>query len=193
MSIDLSKVSFKDLMSIFVSPPRLDALTTGVIDYNFKTKKVIADARLRNAKFLYSPMVETIYQEASINLLKETFSDSNLSLSYAKNIFDANIELHNESNHVSIRNLKINTKSKIVNALFDVNVQNMALSGKVYGTLDAPKINLNMQKLVRHEMDKQLDSFVGEDNRKMMESMPMGDMSKDMASGVGGAFMEMFF
>lgn len=50
-----------------------------------------------------------------------------------------------------------------------------------------------MQKLIRHEMDRQLDSIVGEGNRKMMEAMPMGDVAKDMASGVGGAFMGVFF
>ena len=50
-----------------------------------------------------------------------------------------------------------------------------------------------MQKLIRHEMDKQLDSIMGEGNRKMMENMPMGDVAKDVASGMGGAFMGMFF
>jgi len=72
-------------------------------------------------------------------------------------------------------------------------MQKKEFSGKVYGSLDSPKINLNMQKLIRHEMDRQLDSIMGEGNRKMMENMPMGGMAKDVASGMGGAFMGMFF
>jgi len=72
-------------------------------------------------------------------------------------------------------------------------MQNQAFSGKIYGDIKHPKINLDMQKLLRHEMDKQLDSFVGEDNRKLMQNMPMGDVAEDMASGMGGAFIEMFF
>jgi len=193
LSVDLSKTSFKSIISLFVSPPPLDAITTGSIEYNFDVKKVIVDAKLQNAHFIYSDSIENIYQEVGINLLQETFTDSNLSLTYEDNILDANIELHNAMSHISIRNVQIDTKSKRVDALFDINIQQVVLSGKVYGTLDEPKINLNMQKLVRHQMDKQLDSFVGQGNRKMMESMPMGDMSKDMASGVGGAFMEIFF
>lgn len=193
LAIDLANASFKDIVSTFSPHKRLDARTTGTIDYNFITQKVVVDTNLSSAKFLYSDVIETIYQEAGINLLQEVFDKSSLVAQYQNNLLKGNIELHNDNSHVSIRSVVINTKEETINALFDVNVQEMALSGKVYGELKHPKINLNMQKLVRHEMDKQLDSFVGEENRKMMESMPMGDMSKDMASGVGGAFIEMFF
>ena len=50
-----------------------------------------------------------------------------------------------------------------------------------------------MQKLIRHQMYKQLDSFMGKDNRKMMESIPMGNTAKDVASEFGAGFMGMFF
>jgi hypothetical protein len=52
---------------------------------------------------------------------------------------------------------------------------------------------LNFQKLLRHEMDRQMDSVVGKGNREMMDSMPMGEMPKDVASGMGGAMLDMFF
>jgi hypothetical protein len=193
LAIDLKNASFQNIISIFSTHKRLDALTTGTIDYDFIEKKFIVDTNLSHAKFLYSDVIETIYQEAGINLLEEIFHQSSLVAVYQNNLLKGNIELRNEKNHVSIRNVAINTKEDSINALFDVNIQDMALSGKIYGNLKHPKINLNMQKLVRHEMDKQLDSFVGKENREMMESMPMGDMSKDMASEVGGVFMEMFF
>jgi hypothetical protein len=101
--------------------------------------------------------------------------------------------MNNETSHLSLTNTQINTKANTINAFFDIKMQGSEFTGKIYGPLDKPKINLNMQKLIRHEMDRQLDSIVGEGNRKLMENMPMGDMAKDVASGMGGAFMGMFF
>ena len=72
-------------------------------------------------------------------------------------------------------------------------MQEQEFSGKVYGALDDPEVDLNMKKLIRHKMDKQMDSMVGKGNRKMMEKMPMGEAAKDAASGVAGGFMGVFF
>ena len=101
--------------------------------------------------------------------------------------------MNNKESHLSLIDTQIDTKLNTINAYFDIKMQQKEFSGKVYGSLDHPEVNLNMQKLIRHEMDKQLDSIMGEGNRKMMENMPMGDVAKDVASGMGGAFMGMFF
>jgi hypothetical protein len=42
-------------------------------------------------------------------------------------------------------------------------------------------------------MDKQLDGIIGKDGRKLMESMPMGGVAKDVATEVGASFMGIFF
>ena len=87
----------------------------------------------------------------------------------------------------------MNTNKNTINAYFDFKMQKQEFSGKVYGALDDPEVDLNMKKLIRHKMDKQMDSMVGKGNRKMMEKMPMGEAAKDAASGVAGGFMGVFF
>jgi hypothetical protein len=72
-------------------------------------------------------------------------------------------------------------------------MQKNVFSGKVYGRLDDPKVNLNMQKLIRYQMDKQVDKMIGKDGREIMEKMPMGDVAKDMATDMGASFMKVFF
>jgi len=42
-------------------------------------------------------------------------------------------------------------------------------------------------------MDKQVDSVIGKGNRELMESMPMGDVAKDMTTDMGAELMDMFF
>jgi len=193
LNIDLNKVSLKRIMSLFPYAPILDAQSTGKIQYDFKQEDLKVKANLHNAKFLYAKVMDKIYQKSGVNMIKETFTNSTLDVKYHNKTILGNLIMHNEQSHISLTNTQINTKLNTINAYFDVNMQKKEFSGKVYGSLDNPKVNLNMQKLIRHEMDKQLDSIMGEGNRKMMENMPMGDVAKDMASGVGGAFMGMFF
>ena len=193
LNINLSKVSFKRVMGLFPYPAILDALTTGIIKYDFNDEKLIVKTKLKDAKFSYHEEMDTLYRKTDINLLKETFTHGSLDINYQDKTVLANLIMENETSHLSLTNTHIDTKLKSINAYFDVKMQGKEFSGKVYGPLSKPKVNLNMQKLIRHEMDRQLDSIMGEGNRKMMESMPMGNVAKDMASGVGGAFMGMFF
>lgn len=193
LDIDLNKVSFKRIMSLFPYPPILDAQTIGKIQYNFKKERLSVKTSLSNAKFKYAEVMDKIYQKSGVNLLKETFTNASLDLTYQHKNVLGNLIMENEHSHISLTNAQIDTKRNTVNAYFDIKMQKKEFSGKVYGSLDSPKVNLNMQKLIRHEMDKQLDSIMGEGNRKMMENMPMGGMAKDVASGMGGAFMGMFF
>ena len=193
LAIDLDKVSFKRIMNLFPYPTVLDAETTGKIDYDFIKEKLKVKTNLHNAKFQYAEVMDTIYRKSGINMLKEIFPKATLNVEYQHDNILGNLIMENGQSHISLTNTQIDTKLKTINAYFDVNVQKKAFSGKVYGSLDNPKINLDMQKLIRHEMDRQLDSIMGEGNRKMMENMPMGGVAKDVASGMGGAFMGMFF
>lgn len=193
LKIDFSNISFKRIMSLFPYPAILDADTTGQISYDFNKELLLLKTDLKNAKFSYHEEMDTLYRKSGINLLKETFTNSSLNVKYQNKAIFANLIMDSKTSHLSFTNTIIDTKLKTVNAYFDVKIQGKEFTGKVFGLLDNPKINLNMQKLIRHEMDKQLDSIVGEGNRKMMESMPMGDVAKDVASGMGGAFMGMFF
>ena len=87
----------------------------------------------------------------------------------------------------------MDTNKNTINAYFDFNMQKQVFSGKVYGSIDEPTVNLNMQKLIRYQMDKQLDSMMGKKNRQIMEKIPMGGAAKSMATGMGASFIGIFF
>lgn len=193
LDIALDKVSFQKIMGLFPYDKILDAQTTGNIHYDYTKKRLSVKTKLHHAHFKYAKFMDTIYQKSDINLLKETFTNTSLDLVLQHKNLVGNLVMQNEHSHITLTNAQIDTKLKTINAYFDVKMQKKEFSGKVYGSLDSPKINLNMQKLIRHEMDRQLDSIMGEGNRKMMQNMPMGGVAEDMASGMGGAFMGMFF
>ena len=191
--IDFYDASFKYIRNLFSYPVILDADTKGSINYDFTKELLLINTKLNNAKFLPSDLVNKAYKKTGIYLPNETFTNSVLELSYKNDIILGSLKLANEEGHIYLTNAEINTDKDTVNAFFDVSLQKQEFTGKVYGSLDKPQVNLNMQKLIKHEMDKQFDSIVGKNNREMMEAMPMSGMAKDMASGVGAGFMGIFF
>ena len=193
LDIDLTDVSFKRFMTLFSHPLLLDGDTTGKINYDFIQKRMVVKTNLENAKFLPSDMVSTIYKKSNVNMLVEEFDYSSLNAVYQNDILRGDLKLESDTSSFYLTNTTLNTEANTIDAYFDFKMQDQEFTGKVYGALDDPKVNLNMQKLIRHKMDKQMDSMVGEGNRKMMEKMPMGEAAKDAASGVAGGFMGVFF
>ncbi len=193
LNIELDDVSFKRFMTLFPYPLMLDAKTTGNINYDFRKELMLVKTKLKNAKFLHTDLVDTIYKKSKVNMLVEEFNDNSLEVSYHNNILLGDLKLANKTSYFSLTNTKLDAEKNTINAYFDFKMQNQEFTGKVYGSLDDPKVNLDMQKLIQHKMDKQLDGIMGKGNREMMESMPMGGVAKDMASEVGAGFMGMFF
>ncbi|MCW8821637.1 MAG: hypothetical protein OQK45_05390 [Sulfurovum sp.] len=193
LHIELDAVSFKQFMMLFPYPLMLDAKTTGYINYDFIKKSMIVKTKLNKAKFLHTDLVSNIYKKANVNMLVEEFDDSSLEASYQNGILLGDLKLTNETSSFSLTHTELNSEKNTINAYFALKMQNQEFSGKVYGSLDDPEINLDMQKLIQHKMDQQLDSMMGKENREMMESMPMGGTAKDVATGTAAGFMKIFF
>jgi hypothetical protein len=191
--VDLENVSLTRFMQLFPYPQMLQAQVNGNINYDYTKKQLLIRTDLNNTKFLSSVVVDTIFNKSGINLLKEVFTQSTLFAIYQYNILAGDLILKNRKSHFYVKNTQLNTKKDTVNAHFDLRMQGQEFSGKVYGSLQNPKVNLNLEKLIRYQMDKQLDAVIGKGNRELMESMPMGGAAKDVATDMGTGFLEMFF
>ena len=193
LNISLSDVYLKNILHIFDIPKLLDAKTSGEINYDFGSKKVEVDTKLNRGIFLPSKLSKTIHKKSGFDLEKEIFNNSSLYLTYQKGIVLGNLMLKNQSGSISLRETKIDIKRDKINAYFDFDMTKQKFSGKVYGRLSNPKVNLDMQKLIEFQMDNQLDNIMGKDNREMMENLPMGNVAKDIGTGMAGSFMGIFF
>ena len=139
LNIDLDKVSFKYIMNLFPYPALLDAQTTGKIQYDFTKEDLKIKAKLHNAKFSYAEVMDTIYHKSGVNMLKETFTNSTLDVTYHNKTILGNLFMNNKESHLSLINTQIDTKRNTINAYFDIKMQQKEFSGKVYGSLDHPE------------------------------------------------------
>jgi len=193
LHVELTNVSLKDIMTLFPVPSMIDAHATGDIHYNFIRETMIVNADLTNAKFLRSKLVDIIHDKAGVKMMKERFDKSRLEMSYYNNTIRGFLKLHNKNSHLYLTGATLNTEHNTIDAYFDFKMQKQEFSGKVFGSLDNPEVNLDMQKLIKYQMDKQLDKMLGKKANKLIEKIPMGGMAKDLAAGMGASFMGMFF
>lgn len=193
LHIKLEAVSFMDLMEIFPYPPMIEADTTGDIYYNFIQKTLVINTKLTNAKVIDAELVNVIREKTGVFLQEETFDNSTLDASYHNGILVGNLKLSNDNSHFFLTNTKIDTDKNSINAYFDFKMQEQEFSGEVYGSIDNTDVNLNIQKLIKYQMGKQLDSIMGEGATKTMRSMPMEETAEDMATGAAATFIKAFF
>ena len=193
LKIKLDNILLEEMMHLFPFPPILTANATGTINYSFIKKTLLVNTKLNNAKFIHTKLVDVIRKKSKVNIMKESFDHSTLDLTYHNDTILGDLRLTNKRSHIYLTSTKIDTDKSTINAYFDFKMQRQEFSGKVFGPLDNPKVNLNMQKLIRYQMDKQVDKMIGKDGRKIMEKMPMGGVAKDMATDMGASFMKVFF
>jgi len=191
--VDFENTALKYILNLFSYPVLMDAGLNGSVNYDFNKELLLVNTKLNHAKFLSKERIDDIYHKSGIDLSYEVFDNSSLAFKYQNDIVSGDIKLANDKGHIFLTNAKINTKDDTVDAYFDVNLQKRAFSGKVYGTLDHTKVNLDFQKLIKFEMNKQMDGIMGQGNREMMDSMPMVNPAKDVASEMGAGFVGMFF
>jgi len=193
LKVELIDVSFKDFMKLFPFPSIIDADTKGHIYYNFIQKTLVVNTTLKNAKFLPSNIVDTVYEKSGVKMMKETFDDCMLEATYHNSIIFGDMKLANQKSYFNLTNVKMDSEKNIIDAYFDFKMQKQEFTGKVFGSLDDPTVDLDMHKLIKYQMDKQLDAIMGKKSRKLMEKIPMGGVAKGMAAGMGAGFVGMFF
>jgi hypothetical protein len=193
LTIQVKEVLLENIIQRFPIPSMITANATGTIFYNLKEETLVVNTTLKNAKFLHCKLVEIIYEKSGVNMLHETFDNSTLNLTYHESILLGDLKLANDTSYIYLTSATIQTDKQSIDAYFDFKMQKQEFSGKVYGALENPKVNLDMQKLIRYQMDKQVDKLIGKNNRRIMEKMPMGNVAKDLATDMGTSFIKVFF
>ena len=194
ITLNFNDVSLIKILDIFDAPPMVKAGVLGKLTYQFDKDLLTLNTKLNGAKIVQQDLIDVVYEKVDVNLALETFDKSFLNLTYEKNILLGDLKLENDRGHLFLTNTQINTKEKNIDAFFDFKVQGQEFSGEVYGSLNNTKVNLDIQRLIRFQMEKQLDRIIGGSSAiKMMRKMPMEDVAEDMATGTAASFIKAFF
>ena len=191
--VDLHDVSFMKFMKIFPYPPILTANVTGNMYYNFLRETLVVNAELDKAKIVHTKLIRLMRKKSAVNLKRETFYKSQLDASYHDGILVGDIKLGNKKNHLYLSKINMNSDQNTIDTYFDVKMQSREFSGKVYGSLDDPKVNLRLQKLIKYEMSQQMDRIMGKEATRAIRDIPMEGLAEGMAAGATASFIKVFF
>jgi len=191
--VDLHNVSFRRFMSIFPHPPFVSADVNGNMYYNFLQETLVVNAELDNAKIIHTQLVRLIRKKSAVNLKRETFKNSRIDASYHDGILVGDLKFKNNRSHLYLTSITMDSNENSIDSYFDVKIQKREFSGKIYGSLDDPQVNLRLQKLIKYEMSRQMDRILGTEATRIIRQIPGEGMAEGMAAGATASFIKIFF
>jgi len=169
LELKLEGVSLIKLLNILSYPALLSAKVYGSIDYDMTDKIVLINTKLRETKFRKTKMTDMIFNSTGINMLNDVYNNSSFVGGYQYNILKSTLKIDNGLKHVYLTDTVMNSKTNSIKSKFEVEIAGNELYGDIYGTLDNPKVSINMQKLLKYQLNKQIGNFLGTENKEAIK------------------------
>jgi hypothetical protein len=167
IELNLYGVSLVKLLRFFSYPPLLSAKVYGSIDYHIKDKIVLMNTTLKEAKFRKTKMTDMIFNTTGIDMLKDTYDKSSFVGGYENSILSSTLKIDNGSDkHVYLTDTKMYSKTNAIQSKFEVKIVGEELYGDIYGTLKNPKVSIDMQKLLKYQLNKRLGEWLGTEQKE---------------------------
>ena len=155
----LKGVSLEKLLHVVAFPALLSAKLYGSVSYTVKEKKLMIDTKLREARFRRTHMITILKNLTGIDILKEVYDKSAFVGVYEEGILTSMLHIDNGVNHLYLNNTQMSSKTNEVKGEFDLLLNQQAFLGTIYGTLDDPKVNIDMSKLIKYQINKKINNL----------------------------------
>ena len=170
IEIRFKNVSLIKILKSHNYPTMLKARVFGKADYHAKDNLLIFDTKLKQAQFLKSKITDIILAKTKIDMLSQVYNHSSFEGAYRKSRLFATLKIddgHHE--HLYLKDIRINSKTKNINSQFEIRMQNQEFFGKIYGTLEKPEVSLNIGRLMQYQLRKGIGAFLGKENSKELK------------------------
>lgn len=175
-------VALEKILQQLAFPALLSARVDGTASYNLKEEIVLVNTKLKKTRFRRTKMVDMIYQYTGIDILKDEYNDSVFTAAYEDSILTSYLRIDNGINHLYLNDTRMNAKTNGVSSDFEVKLDGQKFFGEIYGTLENPKVNLDMSKLIKYQLNKKIENFFGQGkplNRKNTKEK-LDDIKNDL-------------
>lgn len=167
---NLHAVSLVKLLKRFEYPTLLDAKIEGHISYNFNQKSMIINTDLKETRFTRTQMTDMLFSASGIDILKERFDKSSFHGGYQNNQLLADLKIDNGTSHLFLTKIKMNSKTNSVDSYFELIMQGEQFEGEIYGTLEHPRVKLDMKKLMKYQIEKKIGSFLEKEKTQNLKN-----------------------
>jgi len=161
LEIEFNGVSLEKLLRQISFPALLSSKVYGTASYDIKEDIVLVNTKLKETRFRRTKMADKIYEVTDIDILKDVYNNSVFTGGYQNSILTSFLQIDNGINHLYLRNTRMNSKTNKITADFEVSIDGKEFIGEVYGTLEDPKVSLDMSKLIKYHINKKIENFFG--------------------------------
>ena len=170
LELNLYGTSLVKLLRFFSYPALLSAKVYGSIDYDIKNKIVILHSKLKQTKFRKTKITDMIFNRTGIDILKDTYDDSSFIAGYQNSILYSTLRIDNgRDKHLYLTDTKLYSKTNAIKSKFEMTIGGQELYGGIYGTLKNPKVSIDMQKILKYQLEKQIGSFLGIGKKELIK------------------------
>lgn len=161
LDLNFEAVSLEKFLRQLSFPPLLSSKVYGSASYDIKDEIILINTELKETKFRRTKMTDTLFDVTGIDVLKDTYDESIFTAGYQNSVLTSLLQIDNGVNHLYLRDTRMNSKTNKVTADFEVKIEGQEFIGEVYGTLENPKINLDISKLIKYQINKKIENFFG--------------------------------
>jgi hypothetical protein len=179
IDLNLKEVYLERLLEQFSYPTLLRSDVSGTISYDMDDKIVLINTELRKTRFIKTKITRMLYKTAGIDLLSGTYDKSTFTGGYQNNILTSELRIDDGKSHLYLVDTKMNSKSNSVNSKFEIKMQGQEIYGDIYGTLQDPKVSVDMSRLLKYQMNKQMGAWLGTEKSDVVKK-ELNGVKKDV-------------
>ncbi|CAA6801710.1 MAG: Unknown protein [uncultured Sulfurovum sp.] len=161
LDMNFKGVSLEQVLQQLSFPALLSAKIEGSASYDIANDLILVNTKLKEARFRRTKMTDTIYEMIGIDVLKDVYDDSVFTAGYQNYTLTSLLEIENGINHLYLKDTRMNSKTNTIEANFEVLLDGEEFVGEISGTLEDPKVSLDMTQLIGYQINKSIDTFFG--------------------------------
>ncbi len=161
IDLKLNEVYLERLLEQFSYPIVLRSDVSGTINYDMKDKIILINTKLQKTRFIQTKMTKMIYNTTGINLLSGEYDKSTFTGGYQNQLLSSELKIDDGVSHLYLIDTKMNAQNNKVNSKFEIKMQCQEIYGDIYGTLEDPKVSVDMSRLLKYQMNKQMGAWLG--------------------------------
>ena len=183
IDLELKGVYLERLLEQFSYPILLRSDVFGTMNYAMNDKILLINTELKKTRFIKNKMTDMIHNTVGINLLTEEYDKSTFTAGYQNHLLSSELKIDDGVNHLYLIDTKMNAQNNKVNSKFELKMQGQELYGDIYGTLQDPKVSVDMSRLLKYQMNKQMGAWLGTGRRDEVKK-ELKDVSEDVTNKI---------
>lgn len=156
---DASSVSANAVLHMFFYPEIADASLNAKVDYDLAQSKGSMKAQVANAVFAKNQTFDLIKEYTKVDMYREHFNGDVDAKIDKENIL-ALIDLRSKEASIKTAATKLNTKTNKIDTDITLKAKKNEISGRLVGDVDAPKIIIDLEKLMKSQAGKKIEEKV---------------------------------